>query len=295
MRKRAEFWRQMLLPHPRILMRFLIVPAILLLPLPAFDHLFFRVAALIPVLYVLLSLCLRLPRIMAGGKRALLMLRPRHGRAEWFARAGLFSGLLANLAYAAFRLVSGIVTGSFWFCAEAIYYAILGTMRLSLAEEDRHLSALPPPQRERRAWRSYTKNGYLLLVLTAAMSGIVVMTVRQHRTHPYPDLIVYGAVAFGIWRVGAAVYHLVRFRRLRRPLLLAVKSLSLSTAFLSLFALQGTLLARFGDRAPLSAIPNAVTGAALCLSLAAMALVTIFRGRKMEKEWAGAPRADSLQ
>lgn len=278
MKKSTVFLRKLFLPRARTLILFVLPAVTFLLPLPLFDYLFFRVASLSLALYVLLSLFLRLPHLYRSGRAALLQ-RKQH-KSEWWARATLFGGIFFNLLYALFRLFAGVFTDSLWFCAESIYYVILGSIRFSLVEEDRRITAENDPVRRDIAMNhSYRKGGKLLLLLALAMYGIVFLTIRENRTYVYPNFVIVGAVLFAVWRAGSAIYHLFHFRRQKSPVLLSAKALSLSAALLSLFALQGTLLARFGRSLAWRAAWNGISGSFISILLTVMALMMLRKGK----------------
>ena len=92
--------------------------------------------------------------------------------------------------------------------------------------------------------------------------------------------IIIGAVLFAAWRAGSAVYHLLHFRRQKSPVLLSAKALSLSAALLSLFALQGTLLSRFGRSLVWRAAWNGISGTFIGVLLTVMALMMLGKGKK---------------
>lgn len=279
MKKNAVFWRKLLLPRARTLMLFILPAVTFLLPFPLFDHLFWRVASLSLALYVLLSLFLRLPHLYRSARD--MLLHRSHQKKEWWARATLFGGIFFNLLYALFRLFVGAVTNSLWFCAEAIYYVILGSIRFSLVEEDRRIMAENNPVRRDIANKqSYHRGGKLLLLLALAMYGIVFLAIRENRTYVYPNFIIWSAVIFALWRAGSAVYHLLHFRRQKSPVLLSAKALSLSAALLSLFALQGTLLSRFHRSFAWRATWNGISGSLISILLTVMALMMLWKGKK---------------
>ena len=279
MKKNAAFFKRLLLPRARTLTLLILPTVTFLLPLPLFDHLFWRIASLSLALYVLLSLFLRLPHLYRSGREALL--RHGHRKKEWWTRATLFSGILFNLLYALLRLFAGVLTSSLWFCAEAIYYVILGSIRFSLVEEDRRIMRESTPVKQKLAmYRSYRKGGTLLLLLALAIYGIVYLAIRENRTYAYPDFIIFGAALFAAFRAGSAVYHLLHFRRQKSPVLLSAKALSLSAALLSLFALQGTLLARFESSLAWRAVLNGISGSLIGILLTVMALMMLKKGKK---------------
>lgn len=283
MKKNAVFLRKLLLPRARTLILFILPAVTFLLPFPLFDHLFWRVASLSLALYVLLSLFLRLPHLYRSARDTLL--RRGHQKREWWTRATLFGGILFNLLYALFRLFAGVVTDSLWFCAEAIYYVTLSSIRFSLVEEDRRIMAEKDPvRRDIAIYRSYRKGGRLLLLLALAVYGIVFLAIRENRTYVYPNFIIIGAVLFAIWRAGSAIYNLLHFRRQKSPVLLSAKALSLSAALLSLFALQGTLLARFDRSLAWRAAWNGISGTFIGVLLTVMALMILSKGKSKVKK-----------
>ena len=283
MKKNAVFLRKLLLPRARTLILFILPAVTFLLPFPLFDHLFWRVASLSLALYVLLSLFLRLPHLYRSARDTLL--RRGYQKREWWTRATLFGGILFNLLYALFRLFAGVVTDSLWFCAEAIYYVTLSSIRFSLVEEDRRIMAEKDPvRRDIAIYRSYRKGGRLLLLLALAVYGIVFLAIRENRTYVYPNFIIIGAVLFAIWRAGSAIYNLLHFRRQKSPVLLSAKALSLSAALLSLFALQGTLLARFGRSLAWRAAWNGISGTFIGVLLTVMALMILSKGKSKAKK-----------
>jgi divalent metal cation (Fe/Co/Zn/Cd) transporter len=112
------------------------------------------------------------------------------------------------------------------------------------------------------------------------MYGIVFLAIREDRTYVYPNFIIIGAVLFAVWRAGSAVYHLLHFRRQKSPVLLSAKALSLSAALLSLFALQGTLLSRFGRSLARRAAWNGISGSFIGILITVMALMMIRKAKK---------------
>ena len=278
MKKNRIFWKRLFLPRARTLLLFILPAVIFFLPLPLFDHLLWRTLAFSLALYVLLSLLLRLPHLYRSGRDTLL--RRGHKRREWWARATLFGGIFFNLLYALFRLCAGIFTNSLWFCAESIYYMVLGSIRFSLIEQDRRIMAeKSPTDQSITTSRSYRKGGKMLLLLALAMYGIVFLTIRENRTYVYPNFIIIAAVLFALWRAGSAVYNVLHFRRQKSPVLLCAKALSLSAALLSLFALQSTLLSRFGTSLALRATWNSISGISISILITVMALMMLRKGK----------------
>ena len=262
----------------------LLLPAVVfLLPLPIVSYPFFRILGFSLAAIALLLLLWRVPRVVKNG-RELLSAVYRRGIGDWLTRAALFGGILTNLSYATFRFVVGVQSNSLWFCAEAVYYLLLSAARILLVEEDRQINdEINPVVGDTMAWRAYRRGGLLFLLLSLAASGIVILALREERTRGYPDIVVVGAILFTVWRAGLALYQILRHRR-SRPVLSLSKLLSLAAALLSFFALQCTVLVRYGRdfayRLPL----NAITGCAVCLALFVIGCFMLRRARRELKK-----------
>jgi hypothetical protein len=240
---------------------------------PVFRILGFALAAL-----ALLLLLLELPRVSESGK--ILLGSARRGRlGGWFSRALLIGGILLNLSYATFRFGVGVRAGALWFCAEALYYLLLCAARIFVVEEDRQITNESNPVKgDLLAWHTYRRGGFFMLVLSLAASGIVILALREERTHSYPNAVVIGAILFTAWRVGLALYQILRHRH-ARPVLSLSKLLSLAAALLSFFALQCTVLVRYARDFAYRLALNAITGAVVCLSLFAIGCFMLRRAR----------------
>lgn len=264
----------------------ILLPAVvLLLPLAFLSHSFFRVLGLSLAGIALLLLLALLPDLIRKAKAALLAEWGRHTRSEWLTRAALVGGLLLNLAYAAFGFFFGVVGDIPRLCAEALYYLSLSAARFSLFEQDRRLARVADAaRRENLGWQAYRRSGRHLLLLSAAALAMVVLVLGEGRVRDYPAPVVPVVVLFTLWRAASALFHLFRFRRRARPVLSAVKLFSFSSALLSAFALQCTLLGRYGGDFRYRFALNALTGLGVTLALFAIGALAILRARRHLKK-----------
>ena len=197
-------------------------------------------------------------------------------RAKRLARLGLLLGMLLNWGYGFFRLFFGVATHSFWMCGEASYYALLGSIRFLLAREDARSHTVP-------LWQGYRQGGILLLFLALAMGGIIALALGERPNPAFGGITVIGALLFALWRIGSAVLYMLRVRTQHSPSLLCAKTLSLAGALLSLFGLQGTLLAPWQGSPLARILASATSGGAVFLLLSATGLwmlCTSFRQKR---------------
>ena len=97
-------------------------------------------------------------------------------------------------------------------------------------------------------YEGYVHGAFMILLLVLWLSAVATVTlaVRERRFAAYPILAVVAAALFALWRLGAAFSSVFRFHRKREMVPLLAKAVSLSSATVSLFGLQATLLSRGG-------------------------------------------------
>lgn len=273
--KKPTFWHRITYPSVRSLTVFMFFAVLFLFPAALFSRLFFRISALILSLYVLLALLLRLPHLFRSLRRRLKARSHRYTRGEFWARITLYGGLLFNLGYAVFRTVMGVMTSSLWFLTESVYYMGLCTARFWVTQAD--TPETPDPS-------NYRRGGILLLVLWLSAVATVTLAVRERRFAAYPILAVVAAALFALWRLGAAFFSVFRFHRKREMVPLLAKAVSLSSATVSLFGLQATLLSRWSVAKALRTRLNTAGGVFVCISLPVMALFIINKGHEQKKD-----------
>jgi hypothetical protein len=207
--------------------------------------------------------------------------------------ASIYQGLVVNGAYAAFRGVTAYRYHSIWFASIAVYYLLLGIIRLSLVYHMRRLKRYETPaERERFEWNGYRICGYLMLLLNVGMSGMAVLMIRDNLHYEYPGYIIYWSALYTFYTAIMAAVHVFKFRKLNSPVLSASKAITFTGAMMSVMALQTAMIARFGaDNALFRQAANTITGAAVCVSSVAIAVFMIVKGtRKTTKHSASAPQ-----
>lgn len=191
----------------------------------------------------------------------------------------LRAGLLLNLAFAAFKLCTGIVYASYWLIALGVYYALLAMIRFLLlrrqGEADDCTAELSAQYRASRL------TGVLLLALGVVMSAIILQVVRDNQTYSYPGTIIYAFGAYAFYRIIMAAVNLIRRRGHDAPLFAAARCLNLATAIVSVFSLQTALLSAFGTEEPtFRLIANAASGTAVCASILLIAVTMVIKSSR---------------
>lgn len=198
-------------------------------------------------------------------------------------RASLYGSTAINLAYAVFKLFTGIWFRSVWFGAVAVYYMVLCLIRFLLLQNDRKVRRMDSPDaRLLRQWWGYRVCGWLLLLLNAAMTGMVVQMIWQNKSYTYPGFVIYAAAAYTFYRLPMAIVRMVKLHRSNDPVFSAAKAMDLSVALMALFALQTAMFASFGAEtsAFTRRLMNTLTGGTVCLAVVCIAVFMIVRSHR---------------
>lgn len=179
-------------------------------------------------------------KISAAKSKALKCIDLYKKDSAFRAEFGLYTGLITSFAYAAFLAVCGFMQNSTWLWALAVYHFSLAAIRFVLTGGLRKSNRL-------RAWKASLCCGVMLILLTSALYGIGVQTIRYGRAASYPYYIIYGVAAYTFYKVISSVRSLITYRRLKNPIYSASMILNLSAAMVSLYMLQFALISAFGD------------------------------------------------
>lgn len=236
--------------------------------------------------YALCTLTVRIPALVRLCRRGLYTNRysARYlTERELRMRVSLYSGTALNLAFGLFKLVIGILYRSTWFGAVGVYYMVLSLMRYLLLRRDRaaaHDKTLSPQ------WKSYQLCGGLLLMLNAAMSGIVVQIIRMNESYYYPGYVIYALAAYTFYRLTMVIVQSIRLRKQTQPLFTAAKRIDLSAALMSIFALQTAMFTSFGGdmAAETQNLMNSLTGGTVCCIVVCIAVSMLIKGHREHRQ-----------
>lgn len=189
----------------------------------------------------------------------------------------LRQGMVVNFLYVLFRGVAAVRFTSAWFVSMAVYYLVLGCLRVYLARSYRRHD-------RRLGWKCYRRVGWLLFLLDIPMAGMVIMMVRTDSGFSYPGYVIYLSALYTFYAFGAAISNLVRYRRLGDPILSASKALGFVSALMSVLALQTAMIAAFSSHGDgYRVMMNSITGGCVCAIVAVLAILMLVRsGRARE-------------
>lgn len=190
----------------------------------------------------------------------------------------IYRGMTVNFLYVLFRIVVGIRYASVWFISMAVYYLVLGVLRLSLILSYRQKVNIDE-------LRCYRRTAWLLFLLNIPMGGMITLMVLTNSGYSYPGYVIYLSAMYTFYTMVTSVINLVRFRRLGSPILSAAKVLNFIAALMSILGLQTAMIAQFSAESDnFRKTMNAITGGVIWLCVILTAVYMLHRSRKMQSE-----------
>lgn len=193
----------------------------------------------------------------------------------------VYQGMAVNFFYVLFHVIAGIRYASVWFISMAIYYLILGGLRLYLIWNYRNRR----PEIENRCYR---RTARFLLLLNIPMGGMIVLMVRTNSGFSYPGYIIYLSACYTFYTMVTSILNLVRFKKLGSPILLAAKVLNFISAMMSILGLQTAMISRFSENGEnYRKMMNAITGGFVYGIVILIAVIMLINSRKSGKKVEG--------
>lgn len=198
----------------------------------------------------------------------------------------LYSGVGINAFYAIYRCGSGIYYKSNWFFAIGIYYLIFGIIRFMLIRRMKRSETIcTSREKDYYTYKTYRFCGVLMLLMNLAMSIMIIQMVVNKETFYYDSQLIYFSAIYTFYYVLSSVDNLLKFAKKKNPILTASKYLTCAGALMSMFTLQTSMIALFGDNELERDIMNAVTGGIVTAIVIFMAIFMIVNGSRKLKNW----------
>ena len=177
--------------------------------------------------------------------------------------------LVFNVAFGAYHLVFGIVSSSWWLLTLGSYYLILSTVRFAV---------LRTKSKERFIIKF---TGWMLMVLSIPLSGTVILSLVRDRGHEYHMIVMIAMATYAFTKITLATINLVKSRRSTSATLITLRNISFADAFVSIFALQRSMLVSFeGMTETEILIMNVALGSAVCIIVFLLGL-NLVRSKKI--------------
>ena len=187
-------------------------------------------------------------------------------------------GMGISLIFAVFNDVIGFLAKSAWYGSLAAYYMILCVMRFHAVSYAQKFYFKKDSKEElaRCEKRIYRNCGRLLVVMSIALGGAVIMLVYGEGGKTYPGLIIYAVAFYTFYKLVMAIVNMVKGKSY---LLMTLRNIGYADALVSMLSLQTALLAEFGGEMEVSvSAVNGLTGTAVCVMILLMGSFMNWKG-----------------
>ncbi len=192
-------------------------------------------------------------------------------------------GLAINGIYVISNIALGIMNHASWFIYLGIYYLYLVVAKGQLLH---NLVVSKNTSDYIVEYRKYRNCGINLLLLNIVLAAESVYIVYKNQNYHYQGWLIYAMAAVTFYNLIMSVINAVRFRKFNSPVLSAVKAVNLTTAMVTLLALETAMISQFGDAGEenFRRIMVTMTAGCICLIEFGMGIYMIRRGNKNLRE-----------
>ena len=166
------------------------------------------------------------------------------------------ASLLFNISFAIYHLVMGLVTRSWWLLTLGSYYLVLSIVRFAVLRSTS----------KERFIAKFT--GGMLILLTIPLAGTVILSVVRDRGHELHMIVMIAMAAYAFTKITLASIKLIKARRSTSATLITLRNISFADAFVSIFALQRSMLVSFRGMTQVEiVIMNVSLGTVACITV----------------------------
>lgn len=211
-----------------------------------------------------------------------------------------------NIAYVVFMGVLALMTGSAWYGSITIYYLVLILMKgtvfyFKYAERKHRKNKIISTQNQNKEEikiagleksEGFDENvklaktmqycGIMFIILTLALSGIIVLIYTSNMYFEYAGLMIYAVAVFTFYRLTLSIYNLFKARKQDDLYVQSIRDINLASALVSIFVLQVALFQEFSPQSNLG-FANALTGGVVCVVILVLGMIMITKAHKQIK------------
>lgn len=175
-------------------------------------------------------------------------------------------GLALNVAFAAYYIIFGALSRSWWLLTLGAYYAVLSLLRFVVLCV-------------KRGERFVTKaTGAMLTLMTLPLVGTVLLSLIEDRGTRHGTIIMIAIAAYAFAKISIATVSLIRSRKSNSARVVTLRNISFADACVSIFSLQRSMLVSFGNM-PKETVRamNGATGAVVCVTVLLIGIYLLTR------------------
>lgn len=181
-----------------------------------------------------------------------------------------YCSLAINSFFALTKAAAGWYASSTWLTALAFYYLFLCLIKaLVLRMGQKRVPGETAEERLCREWKIYRLCGALLMLLTFALQGIIILVVERGNTFHYRGNLIFAVALYDFYCLISSIVFMVRTRRKHSPAIVSVKAIGFATSMVAMLTLQTAMFASFSDGIgeEWQKAMNIVTGTVVCAIL----------------------------
>ena len=179
------------------------------------------------------------------------------------------ASLSFNIEFATYHIVMGLLTSSWWLLTLGSYYLVLSIVRFVVLRS----------KSKERFIAKFT--GWMLIILSIPLAGTVMLSVVRDRGHELHMIVMIAMAAYAFTKITLATIKLIKARRSTSATLITLRNISFADAFVSIFALQRSMLVSFEGMTEVEiVIMNATLGSAVCVIVFLLGM-NLLRSKKL--------------
>lgn len=194
--------------------------------------------------------------------------------------SGAAVGFVINLMYALYNGALGIADQSLWFITMCAYYTILSTTRFSVILCERRNNKAVSAEMECFVMKLA---GGLLAVLGFVLISVIYISMAENIAAKHETIVMITIAAYTFYKITMVIVRAVKHRKNPSLLLAVIRSISYADVSASVFTLQRSMSASFGE---MNFIMDVLTGAAVCIFVFMLGLSLLIRGKRKGDKYA---------
>lgn len=294
MNKLKDIWEKLKAPKPWFLTLFYVLFIILiagtltlviLVQEQTFWHYILYAISAVTLAYFVYTMVIYIPKWQSAIIRAMKQNKfTRKLLASYGYRTIIFSicAFTFSCLFVAFQGVLSIISLSIWYGALTIYYLVLVIIRGCVLIDKKKFISKKQANIIHNQENVYKYCGILLIVLTLAFSGVIVLTYKANYFE-YAGLMIYALALYTFLKLTIAIVNLFKAKKVDDLYVKSLRNIDFADALISIFALQVAMFQEFAPELNVSSIANALTGGAVTIVIVSIGIYMIISSHKRRK------------
>ena len=184
-----------------------------------------------------------------------------------------------SMLYVGINLWSWHMLKSYWFMVLAVYYSVMAVMRFLLV---RYVRIQKIGTSILGEWKRSRVCAYILLLINLSLSSAVLMILYQSKGYDYPGIMIYVMALYTFYSTIHAIVDIVKYHKLRSPVISTAKIVSLSGSLVSMLNLETAMFAQFGADMSMENQRSFIilTGAGVSITVVTLSVILIVNANK---------------